>query len=231
MGGWHALRLFLGYNESYHASPYLFLPNDSYFYILLSVAICAFIFRRLQSGSRIEREKNVSVKIISQELVATDTIPVNIGQNINLNSNIMEPFTCKSCGASNQKSLNNTCDFCGSAGPAIYKSAPPLPQNTTQQTPGRSVADQYVLVDASGYVCLDCNSYTSNPDIGMPGYTIVEIALYFCYVIPGVIYSIWRRTQHVRTCKMCHKDRLIEVMTPEARTLFKSKYGRYPRFD
>jgi hypothetical protein len=225
MGGWQAVRLFLAYNESYDAPPNPFLPLVGY--LLLFTAIYFFIFRRPKSGT-IERQ-NDSKQIISQELVANETIPVTIGQNTTLGNNFMQPFTCKSCGASNQKSFDNVCDFCGSNGPAI-KSAPPLPVNTIQRAQESTISDQLVLVSAAGYVCLDCNSYTSDPDIGMPGSIILEVALYFCYIVPGIIYSIWRRTQHVRICKMCQKNKLIEIMSPEGRVLFKRKYGKYPRF-
>jgi hypothetical protein len=144
----------------------------------------------------------------------------------------MQPFTCKSCGASNQKSFENICDFCGAAGPVI-KSAPPLPLPENRYTQEKSITDQLIQVSASGFVCMDCHSYDYDPDTKMPGSIVVEVALYFCYFFPGLIYSIWRRWDgnRIKVCRMCDSEKLITVMSPEGRVLFKKKYGKYPRFD
>lgn len=41
------------------------------------------------------------------------------------------------------------------------------------------------------------------------GSFLVEIALYFCFFFPGVIYSLWRLTSKYNICRNCKSATLI----------------------
>jgi DNA-directed RNA polymerase subunit RPC12/RpoP len=43
----------------------------------------------------------------------------------------------------------------------------------------------------------------------MRGNTWIELVLYLCYIVPGIIYSIWRRQGPLNVCQECHKESLV----------------------
>lgn len=59
---------------------------------------------------------------------------------------------------------------------------------------------------------LVCNNCKNISEQGlMKGNGWIEIILWLAYVIPGVIYSIWRRTGEKTVCLYCKKDKLVPV--------------------
>lgn len=56
--------------------------------------------------------------------------------------------------------------------------------------------------------CTNCRRDV-NPQ--MPGNGWIELVLWLCYVIPGLLYSIWRRAERNRTvCPHCRNPHTIE---------------------
>lgn len=54
----------------------------------------------------------------------------------------------------------------------------------------------------------------------MPGSGWIELILWFCYLIPGVIYSLWRRSganQHV--CPVCRTPNMIPLDSPAGKAI------------
>jgi len=49
---------------------------------------------------------------------------------------------------------------------------------------------------------------------GLPGSGWIEVVLWLCYIVPGLIYSIWRRGKKNVTCSACASRDLIQVGTP-----------------
>lgn len=41
------------------------------------------------------------------------------------------------------------------------------------------------------------------------GSLFIEIVLWFCFVVPGLIYSIWRQTSVKKVCSVCGGGELI----------------------
>lgn len=143
--------------------------------------------------------------------------------------NIVEPYTCKSCGAANPGGGLNTCDFCGAAAPVVRSAPPPVPVAASP----RPVEDEGIGVSSAGWVCRSCSTYVSIPGKEMPGSLVLEIFLWFLYIIPGVLYTMWRRSEGnaVKVCSACGSHEFTPVASPEGRSLFMRKYGRRPRFD
>jgi hypothetical protein len=55
--------------------------------------------------------------------------------------------------------------------------------------------------------CTSCNNQTTEPKIRGLGW--IEVILWLCYIIPGLIYSIWRRSGEPSVCPVCNKETLI----------------------
>ena len=62
---------------------------------------------------------------------------------------------------------------------------------------------------------LDCGTDgPTNPVT--PGNLAIEIILWLCFVIPGLIYSIWRIGARKHACSVCGSFRLIPGASPAA---------------
>jgi len=51
------------------------------------------------------------------------------------------------------------------------------------------------------------------------GSIFIEIILWLCFLIPGLIYSLWRLTTRSKVCKVCGAAQLVPVSSPAGRTL------------
>lgn len=55
------------------------------------------------------------------------------------------------------------------------------------------------------------------------GHILIEIILWLCFLIPGVIYSIWRHSTRYDVCGSCGASTLVPVGSPVARTFMKEQ--------
>jgi ribosomal protein S27E len=99
--------------------------------------------------------------------------------------------------------LQTTCDRCGSTVLGItgklYKVDGKYVCAECKANPGR-VAEHY---------CTACHAYFARP--AMRGNGWIELILYFCYFIPGVIYSVWRRGGNAKTCPNCKSNAVVSA--------------------
>lgn len=51
------------------------------------------------------------------------------------------------------------------------------------------------------------------------GSGLIEIVLWLTFIIPGVIYSIWRRSSPSQVCSQCKNQSLIPVDSPRAKKI------------
>lgn len=66
--------------------------------------------------------------------------------------------------------------------------------------------------------CLKCG-FVGKPKNETPGSFIFELFLWFCFLLPGLIYSIWRITNKKLICRYCkHHDQLIPADSPSLRS-------------
>ena len=63
--------------------------------------------------------------------------------------------------------------------------------------------------------CLDCGHEgpVKNKAKGSMG---VEIILWICFIIPGLIYSIWRLNSKYQACTSCGSQKVIPANSPNA---------------
>ncbi|MEO6421839.1 MAG: hypothetical protein ABIR84_03925 [Candidatus Nitrotoga sp.] len=67
-------------------------------------------------------------------------------------------------------------------------------------------------------LCTSCG-YIGETKIISKGSIDTEIILWFCFLIPGVIYSIWRyRSQH-EVCPICDHATIIPADSPKAQQI------------
>lgn len=62
-------------------------------------------------------------------------------------------------------------------------------------------------------ICTNCGT-RANGHIKNKGSSLIEIVLWLCFIIPGLIYSIWRRSNLPTICPACHTPSLIPIDSP-----------------
>lgn len=109
------------------------------------------------------------------------------------------------------------CPFCGlettlfhhpSAPPralAIASPPPPPPQPT-------------LIPDTTVRLCAACGS-VARPWNHTPGSIGIELLFWLCFLLPGVLYSIWRLASRKPACPHCLSHDLLPIDTPRAQHL------------
>ena len=69
---------------------------------------------------------------------------------------------------------------------------------------------------AKKMLCSNCGAQ-GKPKIKTKGSVVIEIILWICFIIPGLIYSIWRQTTKYKVCPVCGAEGMIPLNSPKAR--------------
>jgi hypothetical protein len=64
-------------------------------------------------------------------------------------------------------------------------------------------------------LCTSCG-YVGETKTTTKGSIDTEIILWFCFLIPGLIYSIWRFRSRYEECPICDQATIIPADSPEA---------------
>lgn len=73
--------------------------------------------------------------------------------------------------------------------------------------------------NATEMICTDCGSIGAGKYL-TKGNILIEIILWLCLIIPGLIYSIWRVSSNAKVCSRC-QGKLIRVDSPRGQQLYK----------
>lgn len=71
---------------------------------------------------------------------------------------------------------------------------------------------------ATTLVCRKCGSLGKTKR-APKGHLMLEIVLWFCYIVPGLIYTIWRQTTYRQICTVCGSDDLVPHDSPMGRQI------------
>ncbi|MBI5597779.1 MAG: hypothetical protein HY928_16960 [Elusimicrobia bacterium] len=71
---------------------------------------------------------------------------------------------------------------------------------------------------SGGPVCAVCG-YHGAPDRETPGSILIEVVLWCAFIIPGIIYSLWRLTNKKDVCAKCSSPALIPADSPRGRKI------------
>lgn len=74
------------------------------------------------------------------------------------------------------------------------------------------------MSDLKRVICNRCESMTK-PEKYTPGHFLIEVALWLCFLLPGVLYSLWRFTSKRNVCSTCGSDELIPFTSPKGKRL------------
>lgn len=74
----------------------------------------------------------------------------------------------------------------------------------------------------SKLLCTTCGNL-AEPKRLTRGSLLIEIVLWLCLIVPGLIYTIWRSTTKYNTCRSCGATTLVPSGSPVARTFMKEQ--------
>jgi hypothetical protein len=75
------------------------------------------------------------------------------------------------------------------------------------------------------YICPSCGT-RGLPATKTKGSIFIEIILWLCLIVPGLIYSIWRLTTRQKVCPSCGNAGMIPIATPGGQQLAEQFAGR-----
>lgn len=78
------------------------------------------------------------------------------------------------------------------------------------------------------FVCTACGSTDGIKKV-TPGNFFIEVILWMCFLLPGLIYSIWRLSNKRKVCRSCGKDSVIPADSPMAKALLANMGGNAPK--
>jgi hypothetical protein len=79
----------------------------------------------------------------------------------------------------------------------------------------------------STFICSNCGT-RGRPTTRTRGSFFIELILWICLIIPGLIYSIWRLTTRHKVCPACGHETMISVSSPRGKQLTKQLHPGQP---
>lgn len=71
-------------------------------------------------------------------------------------------------------------------------------------------------------ICENCRT-VGYPGRKVKGSIVIEVLLWLCFLIPGLLYSLWRHASAYKVCKACGSEELVPVDSPKGRKLIESE--------
>lgn len=68
------------------------------------------------------------------------------------------------------------------------------------------------------HYCNNCGSIMK-PRKKTQGFLIVEIILWIAFIVPGLIYTIWRTFTKYKACRECNSRNIIPVDSPRGKEI------------
>ena len=70
---------------------------------------------------------------------------------------------------------------------------------------------------ANLWYCSQCG-FIGKRQAMIKGSVLIELVLWITFIVPGIIYSIWRSTSRAQVCPRCRAANMIPATSPLART-------------
>lgn len=72
------------------------------------------------------------------------------------------------------------------------------------------------------YLCTSCGA-VNVPESDVKGSFLIEVILWLCFLVPGIIYSIWRLSSRYNYCPKCKGTAIIPADSPFAKNYMTEK--------
>ena len=64
--------------------------------------------------------------------------------------------------------------------------------------------------------CKSCGTVAKSTP-GIKGSILIEVVLWCCFIVPGIVYSLWRATTRYQKCPACGSGELVPPDSPLAK--------------
>lgn len=71
---------------------------------------------------------------------------------------------------------------------------------------------------AKQMICSNCG-LQGKPKTITKGNLLIEIVLWLCLIIPGLIYSLWRQFSKYKACPSCDATNMVPLDSPRGKKL------------
>lgn len=68
------------------------------------------------------------------------------------------------------------------------------------------------------FVCTQCGTVGNGKSYTRGG-CLIELILWCCFIIPGLVYSLWRLSTRTKVCASCGAATLVPLDSPVGRKL------------
>ena len=68
------------------------------------------------------------------------------------------------------------------------------------------------------WICTLCLNRVE-PEARIRGSSVIELILWCCFLLPGIVYGLWRMSTQYEVCTECGSTELIPVDSPRGRQL------------
>ncbi|MCF8724052.1 hypothetical protein LQ236_002072 [Nitrospina gracilis] len=65
------------------------------------------------------------------------------------------------------------------------------------------------------YICLTCGCQRQPINVRR-GHIAIEVLLYLFYIVPGVMYTLWRSVRRHDVCPKCRTPSIVKTTSPQA---------------
>ena len=73
------------------------------------------------------------------------------------------------------------------------------------------------------YICSDCGS-SGKPEKITKGSFLIELLLWLFLLLPGIVYTLWRKSSQFKGCHICGSKNIVLIDTPRGKELIR-KYS------
>jgi hypothetical protein len=70
----------------------------------------------------------------------------------------------------------------------------------------------------SQLICSNCGT-VGTPKTVTKGSILIEIVLWICFIVLGIIYSIWRLSTRTKACRSCGAENMVPLNSPMGKKL------------
>jgi hypothetical protein len=72
------------------------------------------------------------------------------------------------------------------------------------------------------FVCTQCE-YIGNSKNAVKGNILLELILWLLFIVPGLIYSVWRLSSKSNVCPKCGSQNLVPLDSPKGQKIAKAE--------